>query len=311
MTKSAVTGPIIAYGQRLPLGTGTAGNVNPDLAPSLFWGGAGVFDPRLQYNNTRSGALGFSGAGNIPVINQVPSTIADNNIAASQLPVSGTAMTLASASAAGITVTTAAATYWPSQTSVPAAACIIDTAPALLGFGTNHIAYGFPLISLYDTRTMLARNVRVTMNGNDTGGFYTVAGYDIYGYAMSELFTGVNNGIVQGKKAFKFVTSVTPSGTILSTLSKVGTGDVIGFPIRSDYFGDIRVFWNNAIVTANTGYLGADTATATTTTGDVRGTYALQAASNNALRLQVFITPPVANLGTDGTVTGLFGVTQA
>jgi len=50
------------------------------------------------------------------------------------------------------------------------------------------------------------------------------------------------------------------------------------------------------------------TSPATTTTGDVRGTYALQSAADASKRLVVrqFVTP--ANMG---SIAGLFGVTQA
>ena len=97
--------------------------------------------------------------------------------------------------------------------------------------------------------------------------------------------------------------STTPAGNVSG-----GTGDVIGLPLRSDYCGDLRIVYNNAAITASTGYTAADTTSpATTTTGDVRGTYALQTASNNSRRLQIFLSPPAANCA---TITGLLGVAQ-
>lgn len=309
MTKSALPGPLIIYGDRNALGTGATGSNNADKAPSLVWGGTGLIDPRVGYNTTRYGAIGFSGVGDIPVVDAVPSTIADNNIAASQLPVSGTAMTMVSATGAGVTVLAAATVVWASGNTIAANSLALDGAPGLVTFGLANLSTGFTCVSLYDPTKALARNVRVTTNGDDTGGFYTIAGGDLYGYPMTEKLTGVNNSIVSGKKAFKFVYSVTPSGTINSTLSKVGTGDVYGFPIRVDTIGYITLSWNASLVTANTGWLAAITTDpATNTTGDVRGTYAVQSASDNSKRLQAFVAVSVANIG---TTTGLFGVTQA
>jgi hypothetical protein len=89
----------------------------------------------------------------------------------------------------------------------------------------------------------------------------------------------------------------------------VNTTDIYGFPLRSDFFGDVAINYNATGITANTGYVAAvTTSPATTTTGDVRGTYAVQSAADGSKRLLIrqFVTPVNAT-----TVTGLFGVTQA
>ena len=63
--------------------------------------------------------------------------------------------------------------------------------------------------------------------------------------------------------------------------------------------------WNNATIAASTGYLAAVLTTPTATTGDVRGTYALQsAASNGTLRVMATQTPIAGNLN---NAVGLFG----
>ena len=47
------------------------------------------------------------------------------------------------------------------------------------------------------------------------------------------------------------------------------------------------------------------------TTGDVRGTYALQSASDGTKRLVLYVSPSVANLSNATNLpTGLFGVAQ-
>ena len=64
---------------------------------------------------------------------------------------------------------------------------------------------------------------------------------------------------------------------------------------------------NNAIIAATTGYTAAVKTTATATTGDVRGTYALQTSSNSTLVFTASQSPLIANVNTS---VGLYGVTQ-
>ena len=111
-----------------------------------------------------------------------------------------------------------------------------------------------------------------------------------------------------GKKAFKYIASVTPDVTNAITYS-VGTTDIFGLPLLSNFFSDVAINYNAAAITANTGYVAAvTTSPATTTTGDVRGTYAVQSATDATKRLAIrqFVLP--ANMG---STAGLFGVTQA
>jgi hypothetical protein len=304
--KTALSGPLIVYGSRNPQGEASTGTSNAQLAPSLFWGGAGLYDPRGQYDRVRYGALGFMGSTGIPVIDAVPSTLAVANISASASPGAG-AIALVSATGAGVTVLATALTVWPSGNVLAAGALALDGAPGLVTFGRPQLSSGNTVVSLYDPSKALARNIRITSGGNDSGITFTVNGNDIYGYPMTEAITGANIGVASGKKAFKFVNSITHTGSVASTMS-VGTGDVYGFPLRVDTINYAEMSWNASIITANTGFTLADTTSpATTTTGDVRGTYAVQSASDGTKRLQVFVTPTVANIG---TLTGLFGVTQ-
>jgi hypothetical protein len=173
-------------------------------------------------------------------------------------------------------------------------------------------------VQLWNPMAILGRAVSITpTSANPTASItFTVAGYDIYGYPMSEaiaLTTGSTAGTaVNGKKAFKYIASVTPSATDTVTFS-VGTTNIIGLPFRSDNFADVIINYSASLnpvpVTAATGYLGGVHTSATTTTGDVRGTYALQtAAASGANRIYVRQSPPVYNVG---SAVGLFGVTQA
>lgn len=317
--KTAFSGPLIVYGDRPPPGTGVTGSNNPDKAPSVFWGGTALLDPRGSYNNTRSGTVGFAGGtGDIVVLDAVPSTLSAGvtTMAAAQVPVAGTPLTLVTTSGLGITVQAAATVYWPSGNTVPAGALIIDSAPATTGFGRAGQGNSSQnVVKLYDPTTLLARNVRVKSAGSDVGATFTVAGYDIYGYPMSEAITGAGAGsTASGKKAFKFVTSITPSGTLSGSNVSAAPGDVYGFPLQNQGWPFISIFWGAPPATgisSTTGWTGAvTTSPATTTTGDVRGTYATQTASDGTNRLTILVTMPVALLANANPAVGLFGVTQ-
>jgi hypothetical protein len=178
--------------------------------------------------------------------------------------------------------------------------------------GTAALAqpFGAPsTIYLWNPQALVSRAVSVTGSSSATGGNITINGYDIYGVPMSEVIAAPASATtVNGKKAFKYISSVVPAFTDAHNYS-VGTTDIYGFPLRSDFFSDVAINYNAAAITASTGYVAAvTTSPATTTTGDVRGTYALQSAADASKRLVVrqFVTP--ANMG---SITGLFGVTQA
>lgn len=305
MTVSAFAGPVVAFGG------GVRPGINPDRGPSVFDQGIALMDPRAPFLYRKAVAnaavTGWLGGARLQVVNQVPSALATTNIAAAALAVAGTPVTLVAASGAGITVGT---TITRADTGTAAANLLaIDLAQVPVPFGAGGNGTG-GAVRIWNPLQGIARNVRITSaGGNDTGATFLVAGYDLYGYPVSELITGANAGTASGVKAFKYIASVTPAGTIGSTTVAVGTGDVIGLPIRADIFGEVEITYNDAKITAITGFTAAvTTSPATTTTGDVRGTYALQTASNGTRRLSVYVTPSVANISSS---TGLCGVTQA
>lgn len=312
MARTALTAPCHTVAQRNPGQFGAGSLVQPDSAPSLAYGGGiGLLDNRMAYNKFNNVAPGtITGASVVGwydtavVINAVPSTISAVNIAASQSPGAG-AITLVSSSGAGITVLATAFTAMPSMNTIPVGALAIDGNPGYQIFGARDRT-GF-----YDHTKFLARNVRIVSGGNDSGITFTVSGYDVYGYPMTETITGANAGTASGKKAFKWVTGVTHTGSVAGTVT-IGTGDVFGFPLRADSFGYVYIIWNNTAVTASTGFTAADTTSpATATTGDVRGTYAVQSASDGTKRLEIGITLNVVALNQTPITNGIFGVTQA
>lgn len=164
-------------------------------------------------------------------------------------------------------------------------------------------------VQMWNPQALCARTVAITAAASASGTVtFLVSGYDIYGVPMTERIASTASTQTAGKKAFKYIASVTPSATDAINYS-VDTLDVFGFPLRSDFWGDVLVDYNAALLTASTGYLAAvTTSPATTTTGDVRGTYAVQSAADASKRLFFLQNPPVTNIG---SVAGLFGVTQA
>jgi len=111
--------------------------------------------------------------------------------------------------------------------------------------------------------------------GSPTSVNITVSGFDYYGQAMSEVIaTGtVASTTVNGKKAFFQISSVVSSGASVVTVA-VGTTDILGAPLRITDRGYVcRAGWDNTLAEDAGTMTVAATATATTTTGDARGTY--------------------------------------
>lgn len=304
MGVSAQQGPIWAYGQRPTLGAG--GSNNPDAGPSAFFGGVGIPDPRVGYNVTRQGGIMWYGT-DVVAIDQVPSTISTTAVAAAQAPVAGTPLTLVSATGAGITVLASAVTVWASGNLIPAGALAIDGAPGLVQLGNlAQLSTGVTRCSAYDPTKAIARGLTITSVGNDSGATFLVSGYDLYGYPQTQLITGANAGAANSTKTWKFITSILPAGTLSGSNVSVGQNDIYGLPIYAPRWGAyVTLFWNNAAIAASTGFVAGDTtAPATNITGDVRGTYAVQSASDGTKRLQMVLSPPVASTLTSA---GLFG----
>jgi hypothetical protein len=307
---TAFKGPIVVYGQRPPPGTGATGSENPYLAPSMFYGGVGYYDSRAGYNNTKAGCVGFIG-NDLLALDATPSTLAANNIAASQSPAAG-AITLVSTTGAGVTVTSAAQYLPASGVTIPAGTLALDGVTGFVGYGrASNANSGQFEISAYDPSTLLSRAVKLVSGGNDSGITFTVSGWDIYGFPMTETITGANAGTANGVKAWKYISGVTHTGSVAGTLT-IGTQDLIGLPFQVLRFGRLGINYNNAWITASTGFTAAvTTSPATSTTGDVRGTYALQSAADGTKTVQLYITVPPAVLNTSNGAASVYGVTQA
>lgn len=288
-----------------------------DPAPSHQAFGCGLQDHRFPWDMYQGqspsigyGVLGWFGTEPI-CLSLAPSVIVVGGICAAANVTNLTPMTLAGAST-GITVASAL-TLFPGfivngQAPI-SAGLVLDGVPTPLSFGRRFLS------AFYDRSKMLSRAVSITGSASATGGHFIVSGFDVYGFPMTENINATSGAATtNGKKAFKVVTSVVPQFTDAHNYS-CQTTDIYGLPLLTLRFEDTGVFWNGSWVSATTGFVAADTTTpATSTTGDPRGTYAVQSASDGTKFLSVEITPSVASMASNqptSLTTGLFGVTPA
>lgn len=204
--------------------------------------------------------------------------------------------------------------------SVPQAAVTNNLAVAASPTSTITLAAGTSVkaVTLLNGTTGyqldVPRAVAVTIGtGTIANRNVTITGFDYYGQAMSEVIaTGTTQSTtVNGKKAFYVVTSATVSGAVGGTTA-LGTTDILGIPLRVFDAGYIvNVKYNNTLA-ANAGtFVAADTAAATTTSGDVRGTFTPNGATDGIKRLVMCIAVPGIACGPNSTRVGALGVTQA
>jgi hypothetical protein len=320
MTKTILYAPLHVIPGKPALGNQSN---NPDRAPQIRWGAGGLMDGRLPFSqgNRMDGVvssiiipniIGLYGEGLTTLIDQVPSTISATNIAAAQHAAS-VALNLVGASGAGITLLGTALPVIPAAAanatgsgpaSVPAGSLAIDGVPGYIKFGAGFQTW------FYDPTTMLSRAITITGAANGTGGNFLISGYDVYGYAMSQLLA-VGAGAVSATttKAFKFVSSVVAQFTDAHNYS-VGTADVFGFPMAVDRFAYTRVFWDSVLQLTATVTAADATTPATTATGDVRGTFTPGSASDGAKRLVVQAQLSLARAAVVPMHNGIFGVPQ-
>jgi len=146
---------------------------------------------------------------------------------------------------------------------------------------------------MFDPRQGVGRALQyVSSSASDSTATLTVAGYDVFGIPMTETITLNGTSVVNGKKAFKFINSVTTGVATLVGNVSVGTTDTFGINFRADSFSYLQIAVSDTVITANTGFTKADiTPVATATTGDVRGTYTAQTAPDGTKRVVINVLP--------------------
>ncbi len=211
-----------------------------------------------------------------------------------------------------VTITGISGTTVTTDTTLGTGSNVVVATVDQNGFGVSpFIAAGHA--RPWDPQQAVCRAVSITGVSGGTGGAFIVRGYDIFGVPMAEQITcGAGVNTASGKKAFKYIASVTPQFTDAHNYS-VGTTDIFGINTRSDKWEYTNFYYAGAFLTASTGWTAAvATSPATATTGDVRGTYLVQSASNASNRLAMFTSLPLAALitATPSNTAPLFGVTQ-
>lgn len=294
MTTTAIPGPSSVTGAPPPYQGPVPGlpnapqpavtNDNPDFGPSLFWAGIGVRDIRYLARIGAGANVGgypnqdvawkLSGAG-IDAINAVPNPAVSNNIAASQATTVGGLMTLAGAST-GVTVLTTPLTILPTGNVVPAGALVFDGNPTWLGSGQSG-AFAF-----FNPANSISRCLILAGSGSNV----TIRGNDVYGTPITQTLGAGNT-----TKAFKFIRSITSNA--IATGVTIGTNDTIGLPLYASSFAELKINYGNTataptLITSGTGFVAGVTSTASASTGDTRGTYALQTPSDGTLKLTVY-----------------------
>ena len=152
----------------------------------------------------------------------------------------------------------------------------------------------------------------VSSSASDTTQTVTITGTDYWGQAQTQALTITGTTTVNSTKTFKKITAVYVSAALVGNLS-VGSGDVFGLPYRVNDAGYLlRTGWAGAVADNAGTFVAAVTATPSSTTGDVRGTFApTGSAANGTRRLVIAIGLTAAAAGPDATQTGAIGVTPA
>lgn len=254
-------------------GTGGAGTYTLNQAINIANTTTLTLHGNTPFENPAPMDLGVGPLGRVYIWDVVPQAKVANNLATAQSPTSAFTLT-AGTSVKAVTLTNGSLGY---ALDVPRA--------LIITIGSGTIA-------------------------NQT---ITISGYDYYGQPMSEaILTGTTpSTTVSGKKAFYIVTSITTTGAVGGTVA-VGTTDLLGIPVRVTNAGYITSVKSNNTLAQDAGsFVAADTATATTSTGDVRGTYAPATASNGIVRTVMTIALPAIAVGPNATRVGALGVTQA
>jgi len=286
----------------------------------MFHMAMALLDPRPQYTyfpGMAQSPVGFTPAGvainsapalgwlnaEFQVADYAPGTASTTSLATGGNITASTAVTLVSSAGSGVT---------PSTTCTNATSGATVTTLWRIDNTPNYVSMGSGSFGIWDpANPPIGRCVSITSATGTTmsGITFTVAGYDAYGYPITQVMTGpasASTGV--STKAFKWVSSVAASATVSPSTFSVGVSDTYGLPFYCTAIGYVNAYWNNAIiagsVTATT--FTAGTAYTATTSSDVRGTINLggMSASDGVKKLQMWMSVNPSNL----TVSGLFGV---
>lgn len=319
MSVTAFSGPIVQFGTVATStgGTGILGNDlehNDQRAPVVEDLGHMTMDPRVAYayqpgSGVSAKTFGFYRG--IANVDYVPIT-ANASALVSTTGSSGlSTFTLVAASTGNGTYSTTITA--PETGQVTGTLIAIDSTAAYVTFGSAGT------IVAWNPGAGTGRNIVIKPSSNGDAGTYSVAGRDMYGFKMTETIAGGSTNLA-GKKAFKYISSITNTTTPTSTGISIGFGDIFGLPWNVPYVGqNLSLNLNSAAniagsVAASSAniVLASTAATQTSTTPDVRGTFSSTTASNGTQRLQItvsLVTSAAAAI-TSTNVAPMFGANQ-
>ena len=254
MAVSAFAGPVIAFGQSpfTPL------EYNPDLAPSMFFGGVAILDPRAPYTYLPGESqsqvdYGFAGSDNDTTIQAVPYTASTSAIVASANPTS-TSLALVSASSAttGVYVTPsiARADTGALDTGVNGAGLVaLDAYTSVTASCTNGVltitantampvSPGMALISASGTvssgqlsGTIILSQITGGSSGTGTAGTYQLnPSYCVVPFGTSQS-GGIAIAMWNPQTLISRAVSITAAAAATATLATVSGYDVYGYPM--------------------------------------------------------------------------------
>lgn len=138
------------------------------------------------------------------------------------------------------------------------------------------------LAVLAATAMDVPRNVVAAWTGT---AIITVAGFDEYGVAMTEVSP---SGVAfTGNKAFKTITSITSSAAV--TLFTAGTGSKLGIPLFTEGSGMILAELQDFAAAVAGTLVGGNVLVPTNATGDARGTYTPNAAADGSKKFGLIL----------------------
>lgn len=305
---TAYTGPLVTFGRSITYGSSVVpSEYNEQYGPNVLHYGAMFADHRVPYSYVPGGAdtskvYGWYGIGYTPVIDQVPTVISTNSVAQTQALTAGTALTLTASNTNNVTI--------GQSITAPETGQTVTGLRAIDGVMTTVTWGSAATVTAWNPATAIARCITITVTGtsvnqNDGGMYWSVAGRDIYGFKVSEQIAGstATSSVAvtyTSQKAYKYITSVTPvnsTGTLTSTAVIVGVSDTFGLPLAASNGAYVRLFMGNSATTSSTNVTAYSSVTATSTTADVRGTFTSSLASDGTRRLVVFQTPSLSILG--------------
>lgn len=313
----ANSGPYLSYGIT-QTSTGQVTEYNEERGPDLSDLGSGLMDPRPFYRYMPGSAVGtkiYSLFNNEAYVDFIPTTVSSNGLVSNgSSGVGGAVLTLTS---------TGAGVFTTSIIAPESGATITVTAigSTTVGSSLPYVAYGqVGTVAAWNPQAGTGRNITIAMSSNLDAGSFTILGRDMYGFKMSETLAAGSTTIT-GKKAFKYLTSIQASTTLTSTGFLIGYGDIYGFPIKLPYCGVnsivqlLATSFSSAVpvlLSSATTVLASTVAVQTSTTADVRGTYASTTASNGTLRVQIYQGIDAVMMGniTAADTSTLFGATQ-